>query len=141
MTALAGIKALKSEAIKLLLSSNEISKGPLWFSFLTMFLNLHRNFEVVFVQQGHYNSFFQNTTSNDIRSISIFYLTLDGTVYYINRLNSGNFGIFFPNESILILKSSVCTAFEIIQDDIKIVRFPWDFKWNIHVPTFAWAFA
>ena len=48
--------------------------------------------------------------------------------YIIYRLNSGNFGIFLPNESILILKSSVCRAFEIIRDDIKIITFPWGFK-------------
>ena len=46
----------------------------------------------------------------------------------MNRLNFGNFGIFFPSELILILNSSVGRAFEIIQNDMKIVTFPWDFK-------------
>ena len=57
----------------------------------------------------------------------------------ISRLNSGNFEIFFPSESILILNSSDqnpnrryefsrCIAFETIQNYMKIVTFPWNFK-------------
>ena len=36
---------------------------------------------------------------------------------------SGNLGIFHPSESILILNASICKAFEIIQNDIKISIF------------------
>ena len=40
------------------------------------------------------------------------------------RLNSGNFRIFDPSESMLIINSSV-RAFEIVQNDIKIGTFSW----------------
>ena len=43
-------------------------------------------------------------------------------------LNSGNFGIFNPSESIFVLNGSGCRAFEIIANDIKIGTIPWDFK-------------
>ena len=45
---------------------------------------------------------------------------------YSNSIS--NFGIFFPNESILILNSSVWRAFKIIPNDIKIVTIFWDSK-------------
>ena len=47
---------------------------------------------------------------------------------YILKFNSGNFEIFFPNESILILCSLICKAFKIIPNDIKIVTIQWYFK-------------
>ena len=47
---------------------------------------------------------------------------------YILKFNSGNFEIFFPNQSILILRSLICKAFKIIPNDIKIVTIQWYFK-------------
>ena len=46
----------------------------------------------------------------------------------ISRLNSGISGIFDPNELMLKSHSSVFRAFQIIQNDTKIVIIPWDFQ-------------
>ena len=46
----------------------------------------------------------------------------------IDWLNSGNFGIFQPSESILILNSSACRTLKTIQNDIKVGTIPWDLK-------------
>ena len=49
-------------------------------------------------------------------------------IHRMHRLNSGKFVISFPNESILILNGSVCRAFKIIRNDMKIVTFPLNYK-------------
>ena len=43
-----------------------------------------------------------------------------------HNLNSVNFRIFWPKESILNLHSSVCKTFEIIKIDSEMVPIPWD---------------
>ena len=52
--------------------------------------------------------------------------TLDVPIrdFPIPKLNSENFGIFYPSESIVILNSSTCRALKITPNDIKIDTIP-----------------
>ena len=54
------------------------------------------------------------------------YANYSGFPVEMRGLNSVNFGIFYPSESILILNSSVYRPYEIIESDIEIVTIPLD---------------
>ena len=46
----------------------------------------------------------------------------------MNRLNSGDFGIFYPSEFIFNLNNSACRTFEIISNDTKIIAYSLNFR-------------
>ena len=71
----------------------------------------------------------------NLRQHTVRFFSSKHIICCIHSLNSGNW--WFSRESIIILNSSVCRAFEIIYEDIKLVKFPKILRWKIHVSFFA----
>ena len=60
--------------------------------------------------------------------------------WVIDKLNSGIFCSFDPREWNLNLNSSDCRALKSIKTIPNPDQFPENWKWKIHIKTFAWAF-